>query len=52
VVGGNNYITNRAGDGVNFLAFPQGAPPDLTANGIRRSFPFLPTPYSGRIGID
>lgn len=50
VVGGNNYIANRAGDGVNFL---QGAPgPDLTPNGIRRSFPFLPTPYSGRVGID
>jgi len=50
VVGGNNYITNRAGDGVNFL---QGAPgPDLTANGIRKSFPFLPTPYSGRVGVN
>ena len=50
VVGGNNYITNRAGDGVNFL---QGAPgPDLTPNGIRKTFPFLPTPYSGRIGLD
>jgi len=50
VVGGNNYITNQAGDGVNFL---QGAPgPDLTPNGIRKTFPFLPTPYSGRIGLD
>lgn len=50
VVGGNNYITNRAGDGVNFL---QGAPgPDLTPNGIRKTFPFLPTPYSGRVGLD
>jgi hypothetical protein len=50
VVGGNNYITNRAGDGVNFL---QGAPgPDLTPNGIRKTFPFLPTPYSGRTGLD
>ncbi len=50
VVGGNNYIVNRAGDGVNFL---QGAPgPDLTANGIRTTFPFLPTPYSGRVGLD
>jgi len=50
VVGGNNYIANRAGDGVNFL---QGAPgPDLTKNGIRKTFPFLPTPYSGRVGVD
>ena len=50
VVGGNNYITNRAGDGVNFL---QGAPgSDLTPNGIRKTFPFLPTPYSGRTGVD
>jgi len=50
VVGGNNYIAGRAGDGVNFLA---GAPgPDLTKNGIRKTFPFLPTPYSGRIGVD
>ncbi len=50
VVGGNNYIANRAGDGVNFL---EGAPgPDLTANGIRKTFPFLPTPYSGRVGLD
>ena len=49
VVGGTNYITNRAGDGVNFLA---GAPGvvgvDVTANGIARNFPFLPTPYDGR----
>ena len=49
VVGGSNYIANRAGDGVNFLA---GAPGvvgiDITANGIARNFPFLPTPYDGR----
>jgi len=50
VVGGNNYIANRAGDGVNFLAGATG--PDLTKNGIRKTFPFLPTPYSGRIGLD
>jgi hypothetical protein len=40
VVGGNNYIAARAGDGVNFLA---GAPgvvgTDITANGIATSDP-------------
>src|SRR6516225_4256938 len=49
VVGGTNYIANKAGDGVNFLA---GAPGvvgvDITANGITRNFPFLPTPYDSR----
>jgi hypothetical protein len=49
VVGGTNYINARIGDGVNFLA---GAPGlvgvDITANGIARNFPFLPTPYDGR----
>src|SRR6516164_6133902 len=49
VVGGNNYIANHIGDGVNFLA---GAPGvvgvDVTANGIARNFPFLPTPYDGK----
>ena len=49
VVGGTNYINARAGDGVNFLA---GAPGvvgvDITANGIARNFPFLPTPYDGK----
>jgi hypothetical protein len=49
VVGGTNYITNKAGDGVNFLA---GAPGtvgvDVTANGIAKKFPFLPTPYDGK----
>jgi hypothetical protein len=49
VVGGVNYITARAGDGVNFLA---GAPGmvgvDITANGIAKQFPFLPTPYDGK----
>jgi Domain of unknown function (DUF4331) len=49
VVGGNNYITNHIGDGVNFLA---GAPGvvgvDITKNGIARNFPFLPTPYDGK----
>lgn len=49
VAGGNNYIANHVGDGVNFL---QGAPglvgTDITANGIARNFPFLPTPYDGK----
>ncbi len=49
VVGGTNYIAAHAGDGVNFLA---GAPGvvgvDITANGIARNFPFLPTPYDGK----
>lgn len=49
VVGGLNYINAKAGDGVNFLA---GAPGvvgvDITANGIARNFPFLPTPYDSR----
>jgi hypothetical protein len=49
VVGGKNYIANRIGDGVNFLA---GAPGkvgvDITANGIATNFPFLPTPYDGK----
>ena len=55
VVGGKNYIANKAGDGVNFLA---GAPGvvgvDITANGIARNFPFLPTPYDGknRVHVD
>ncbi|MCI0467711.1 MAG: DUF4331 domain-containing protein [Beijerinckiaceae bacterium] len=49
VVGGTNYIANRVGDGTNFLA---GAPgvvgQDITANGIAKNFPFLPTPYDGK----
>jgi len=49
VVGGTNFIAARAGDGVNFLA---GAPGvvgvDITANGIARNFPFLPTPHDGK----
>src|SRR5215471_11574497 len=55
VVGGTNYINAHIGDGVNFLA---GAPgvvgADITANGIARNFPFLPTPYDGknRIHVD
>jgi hypothetical protein len=55
VVGGTNYIKAHVGDGVNFLA---GAPgvvgADVTANGIARNFPFLPTPYDGknRVHVD
>jgi hypothetical protein len=55
VVGGKNYIANHIGDGVNFLA---GAPGtvgvDITANGIAKNFPFLPTPYDGknRVHVD
>jgi Domain of unknown function (DUF4331) len=55
VVGGKNYIAAHIGDGVNFLA---GAPGvvgvDITANGIAKNFPFLPTPYDGknRIHVD
>jgi hypothetical protein len=49
VVGGTNYITNKAGDGVNF---PAGVPGvigvDITSNSIARNFPFLPTPYDGK----
>jgi len=49
VVGGLNYINAHVGDGVNFLA---GAPgvvgTDITANGIAKNFPFLPTPYDGK----
>jgi len=46
VVGGTNYIAARAGDGVNFLQGAQGS--NLTANGIYKVFPYLPTPYDGR----
>lgn len=46
VVGGELYTVNRAGDGVNFLQGAQGS--NLTANGIYKVFPYLPTPYDGR----
>jgi len=55
VVGGKNYIAARIGDGVNFLAGAPGAVGvDITANGIARNFPFLPTPYDGknRVHVD
>ncbi|MGH7931019.1 MAG: DUF4331 family protein, partial [Candidatus Binatia bacterium] len=62
VVGGNNYIAGRAGDGVNFLGgapgaglndgpgygMIQGNRIDVTSNGIAKEFPYLPTPYDGR----
>lgn len=46
VVGGANYMAARAGDGVNFVQGAQGS--NLTANGIYKVFPYLPTPYDGR----
>jgi Domain of unknown function (DUF4331) len=55
VVGGMNYIANRIGDGVNFLADAPGqVGVDITANGIARNFPFLPTSHDGknRIHVD
>jgi hypothetical protein len=62
VVGGANYITGLAGDGVNFLGGALGAGTndgpgygsipgnrlDVTANGIAKEFPYLPTPHDGR----
>jgi hypothetical protein len=49
VVGGADFIKLRAGDGVNFLDGAPGAGgPSVTATGIARRFPFLPTPYPGR----
>ena len=48
VVGGANYIAALAGDGVNFLGGAPGAGTKVTANGIAKEFPYLPTPYDGR----
>jgi hypothetical protein len=62
VVGGTNYVAGLAGDGVNFLGGAPGAGVndgpgygaiagnrlDVTANGIAKEFPYLPTPYDGR----
>lgn len=62
VVGGTNFINGRVGDGVNFINGAPGAGTsdgpgyglvasnrlDVTANGIAKEFPFLPTPYDGR----
>lgn len=46
VVGGQAFIANRVGDGVNFLEDAPGS--NVTANGIATQFPFLPTPHDGR----
>jgi Domain of unknown function (DUF4331) len=62
VVGGANYIAGLVGDGVNFLGGAPGASTndgpgygtipgnrlDVTASGIAKEFPYLPTPYDGR----
>ena len=62
VVGGAQYINALVGDGVNALLEAPGIGTndgpgygrlagnrlDVTANGIAKEFPFLPTPYSGR----
>jgi hypothetical protein len=48
VVGGANYIAALAGDGVNFLGGAPRAGTKVTANGIAKEFPYLPTPYDGR----
>jgi len=62
VVGGSAYVAARVGDGVNFLAGAPGAGTadgpgygsvagnrlDVSAFGIAREFPFLPTPHDGR----
>ena len=46
VVGGQAFIDNRVGDGVNFLDNAPGS--NVTANGIATQFPYLPTPHDGR----
>ena len=43
----SGFPHNRLGDGVNFTAVPAGTP-DVTANGVTTTFPFLPTPLAGR----
>jgi hypothetical protein len=62
VAGGPVAISARVGDGVNFINGAPGAGTsdgpgygltmgnrlDVTANGIAKEFPFLPTPYDGR----
>lgn len=49
VVGGQAFIDNRVGDGVNFLENAPGAgTAQVTANGIAKTFPYLPNPYDGR----
>lgn len=49
VLGGQAFIENRVGDGVNFLENAPGAGTTLvTDNGIAKSFPYLPPPFDGR----
>lgn len=49
VVGGKAFIDNRVGDGVNFLENAPGAgTSQVTANGIAKTFPYLPNPFDGR----
>ena len=62
VVGGAKFAAARVGDGVNHVADAPGAGTsdgpgygsvannrlDVTANGIAKEFPFLPTPSDGR----
>jgi hypothetical protein len=62
VAGGAAFINNRVGDGVNHLdgalnagmgdgpgyGATVGNILDVTANGIAKEFPFLPTPFDGR----
>src|SRR5262249_5132761 len=48
VVGGANYITALAGDGVTFLSGGPGAGSRVAANGIAKQVPYRPTPYDGR----
>lgn len=49
VVGGQAFIDNRVGDGVNFLENAPGAgTAQVTANGIATTFPYLPNPFDGR----
>ncbi|WP_342349991.1 DUF4331 domain-containing protein [uncultured Nitrospira sp.] len=49
VVGGQAFIENRVGDGVNFLENAPGAgTSQVTANGIAKTFPYLPNPFDGR----
>jgi hypothetical protein len=43
----SGFPHDRLGDGVNFSAAPVGTP-DVTANGIATTFPFLPAPIGGR----
>ncbi|HBP88001.1 MAG: DUF4331 domain-containing protein [Nitrospira sp.] len=49
VVGGQAFIENRVGDGVNFLENAPGAgTSQVTVNGIAKTFPYLPNPFDGR----